>query len=240
MIATALKTDDVKLLPPCVAGIGSQTGQDPAACAGEGQCPAGLHCHVRRLARHQHAFLQNDAQTQVYWVNRGVMRLYKSLSNGRRQIVGFAFPGDFIGLGPAQKYQFSAQAVSVTELRVTPKVAFEAIAGVHADFSCKLYEAVSLDLLRAYDLALTVGQRNSEASLATFLLDMQARAPDGAPADVISLPMPRADIADYLGVTTETVSRTFSKFVRRGLIQMQRRRTVRLLDRPAMEQLAEG
>lgn len=199
----------------------------------------GLHCHARKLNRHQHAFHEKDAQTHVHWVKSGVMRLYKSLGNGRRQIVGFAFPGDFVGLGPDPKYPFSAQAVTAAELRVMAKLEFQAMAREESQFSTKLFEAVSADLVRAYDLALTVGQRGSEAGLAAFLLEMHARtsAPDSM--DVI-LQIPRADIADYLGITTETVSRTFSKFVKRGLIDMNGRRGIRLVNRAALEQLAEG
>lgn len=167
------------------------------------------------------------------------MRLYKSLGNGRRQIVGFAFPGDFVGLGLDTKYLFSAQAVAATELRAVPKSEFEAIAREESRFSTKLFEAVSADLVRAYDLALTVGQRGSEAGLAAFLLEMHARTSAADSMDVL-LQIPRTDIADYLGVTTETVSRTFSKLKKRGLIEMKGRRRVRLVNRAALEELTEG
>jgi CRP/FNR family transcriptional regulator len=229
----------LKPLPPCVSGIGSDAGRGLAVCSCEGQCRIGLHCHTRKLNRHQHAFLENDTQTHVHWVKKGVMRLYKSLGNGRRQIVGFAFPGDFVGLGPDAKYLFSAQAVAATELRAVPKSEFEAIAREESRFSSKLFEAVSADLVRAYDLALTVGQRGSEAGLAAFLLEMHARTSEAESMDVL-LQIPRTDIADYLGVTTETVSRTFSKLTKRGLIEMKGRRGIRLVNRAALEQLTEG
>lgn len=175
----------LKPLPPCVSGIGSDAGRGLAVCSCEGQCRIGLHCHTRKLNRHEHAFLENDTQTHVHWVKKGVMRLYKSLGNGRRQIVGFAFPGDFVGLGPDAKYLFSAQAVAATELRAVPKSEFEAIAREESRFSSKLFEAVSADQVRAYDLALTVGQRGSEAGLAAFLLEMHARTSEAESMDVL-------------------------------------------------------
>lgn len=227
----------MKPLPHCVAGIGNDVGQSPA-CTGDNPCCAGLHCHVRRLARHQHAFLQNDRQTHVHWVRSGLLRLYKGLANGRRQIVGFAFPGDFVGLGGEARYRFSAQAIGPTELRVMPRAVFEGMAAGDSRFSSKLYQAVSADLRRTHDLALTVGQRDSESSLAAFLLEMHART--NSDARMLSLQMPRSDIADYLGVTTETVSRTFSKFRKRGLVDLHGRRGIYLKDFPALERLAEG
>lgn len=228
----------VKSLPPCVAGIGSGIGKSTAACSGDDSSCGRLHCHVRRLARHQHAFLQNDTQTHIHWVRAGVLRLYKGLANGRRQIVGFAFPGDFVGLGGETRYRFSAQAIAPTELRVMPRSAFEGIAADDPRFSSKLYEAVASDLRRTHELALTVGQRNSESSLAAFLLEMRVRT--NAETNALTLQMPRSDIADYLGLTTETVSRTFSKLARRGLIHLSGRRGVSLKDPAVLERLAEG
>jgi CRP-like cAMP-binding protein len=119
-----------------------------------------------------------------------------------------------------------------------PRAKFEGMAASDPRFSSKLYEAVSADLRRTYDLALTVGQRDSESSLAAFLLEMHART--NSDAWMLSLQMPRSDIADYLGVTTETVSRTFSKFAKRGLIDLNGRRDICLKDFPALERLAEG
>lgn len=228
----------MKSLPPCVAGIGNDVGLTTAACSGENPSCAGLHCHVRKLARHQHAFLQTDRQTHIHWVKAGLLRLYKGLANGRRQIVGFAFPGDFVGLGSEPRYRFSAQAITPTELRVMPRAVFENVAADDPRFSSKLYEALASDLRRTYDLVLTVGQRDSESSLAAFLLEMHART--GTRNSILVLPMPRSDIADHLGLTTETVSRTFSKFAQRGLIHISGRRGISLKNPAALERLAEG
>lgn len=177
----------------------------------------------------------------MHWIKSGVMRLYKNLANGRRQIIGFAFPGEFVGLGTGSNYHFSAQAIEATELRSMSKPAFEAAAFDDLQFSSKLYQAVSLDLARAYDLALTVGQRDSQASLAMFLLEMNTRtAPASGATDTVLLPMPRSDIADYLGLTTETISRNFSKFARLGVIRILGRRHIRLTERAMLLQMAEG
>jgi len=230
-------------LPPCIVHIGADS-----ACYGctSTECMAqyrdvGLSCSRRKLAARQHVFLQGDAQTHVYLVKIGAMRLYKMLGNGRRQIIGFKFPGDFIALGHDAKYRFSAQAIVATELRSFPIAAFHAVAGGDLRFLTRLYDALADDLGRAHDLALTVGQRDAEGSIASFFLDFDARMrARGTSGEVLVLPMPRADIADYLGITHETVSRIFTQFKKRSLIELHGHRGVRLIDRVALQALADG
>ena len=128
------------------------------------------------------SFTSGIAATHVHWVRRGLLRLYQTLANGKRQIVGFVFPGEFVDLAAEREYTVSAQAVTETELRSMPRAGFRAAAQSDPDFSFQLFVSVSERLARASDLALTVGQRTAEASLAAFLIEMHDRTTAGDPA----------------------------------------------------------
>jgi CRP/FNR family transcriptional regulator, anaerobic regulatory protein len=226
-------------LPPCVACIGGAATFE--ACTGRGDACGPLHCHGRMLAKDAYVFHQNDCPTHIHWVRRGLLRLYKTLANGKRQIVGFAFPGEFVDLAAQGEYRISAQAVIETELRNMPRAGFKAAAQADPQFSYQLFVSVSERLARASDLALTVGQRTAEASLAAFLIEMHERTRMGDPArSDLFLPMPRSDIADYLGLTPETISRLFTRFAQQGLIAICKRRGVNLLSLGALQQMAQG
>lgn len=193
------------------------------------------------LDRGQHAFMQLDRATHVHWVRSGLLRLYQTLANGKRQIVGFAFPGEFVDLAAERDYRFGAQAVTDSELRTMPRAEFRTAARAHPQFAFQLFVAVSGMLNRSSELALTVGQRNAEASLAAFLLEMHRRVTASDPERrEIFLPMPRTDVADYLGLTPETISRVFTQFADRKLISVHKRRGIRLSALGALQRLAEG
>jgi CRP/FNR family transcriptional regulator len=210
-------------------------------CTGRNAFCGSLHCHSRTLVRDQHAFLQKDRATHVHWVRSGLLRLYQTLANGKRQIVGFAFPGEFVDLAAEGEYRFGAQAVVQTELRSMPRAEFKTSARQHPQFSFQLFVAVSGLLNRSSELALTVGQRSAEASLAAFLLEMHRRITAGdSERREIFLPMPRTDIADYLGLTPETISRLFTRFVDREIISVHKRRGIGLPGLESLQRLAEG
>ena len=200
-----------------------------------------MRCSTRSYKKGQHPFYQGDAQTYVYRVQAGGLNLFLNLGNGRRQIIGFAFPGDFVGLGVHHHFVFTAQAFVRTELRCILKDELHFLARHDPRVAFKLYEATALEAERTYDLALTAGQRDSEGRLAAFFLALSRRnAQHGDDPSLINLPMLRVDIADYLGLTLETVSRTFTKFQKRGLIDVQRRHQVRLVESPKLRILADA
>ena len=230
-------------LPPCIGNIGIDAA---ALDCGNGRCAAVRHarrlsCQARKLRARHHLFLQGDVQDHVYLVTKGAVRLYALLANGRRQIVDFKLPGDFIlfDLGPT--HRFSAQAIAATEVRSFPLASFYAEAGSDARFMLKLYRAVAADLARARDLTVMAGQRSAEGCMAALLLDMADRAPpqDGK-SGFVALPVLRGDIADYVGLTHETVSRIVSHFKRRGLIDLRGRSGLKVINRKALAALADG
>ncbi len=206
----------------------------------------GLHNWIRRTApkvmqAREHVFFEGDPITHIYQVEYGTVCLYKTLQDGRRQIVDFAHPGDFIGLGAGGDHVFSAQAITLTRLRCLPAGALHEVACHNPEIGMQLYRALSEQLLAARDLLLTVGQRNATERLAALLLALSRRNErNGTNHARIALSMTRADIADFLSLTVETVSRTFTKLRQNGIIDLVHSSLVVIKDRPALEQLAAG
>jgi CRP-like cAMP-binding protein len=203
-----------------------------------------LDCSVpwvrRKIAPRQHVFHQGDEQTHVYVLKSGFVRLYSLLPNGRSQVVGFKSSGEFVAFEYAAKHRFSAQAVTAAEVRSVPTAVFFAAASRNPIFMLDLYNAACEDLSRTHDLVLTIAKRDAEGSIAAFVLEIDGRA--GArhgKGEFMSLPMLRGDIANYLGLTIETVSRSFTHFKKAGLLELRGRYGIRLIDRRALRAIAE-
>ena len=211
----------------------------------------GLDNWIRRtgpkvMQAREHVFFEGDPITHIYQVEHGTVCLYKTLHDGRRQIVDFAHAGDFIGLGaggngPGGDQVFNAQAITLTRLRCLPAGELHEVASHNPEIGMQLYRALSDQLLAARDLLLTVGQRNATERLAALLLALSRRNErNGANSARIALAMTRADIADFLSLTVETVSRTFTKLRQNGIIDLAHSSLVVIKDRHALEQLAAG
>jgi CRP-like cAMP-binding protein len=196
---------------------------------------------VRIIDAKEHLFSQGDARTHVYKIESGAICLYKVMADGRRQVLNIALPGDLIGLGSASEHAFNAQATRRARLRSMPAAAIHKLASEDGCFGLKLYEAISLELAASRELLLTVGQPSALERVASFLLALSKRSVrNGESAESIKLPMTRADIGDFLGLTIETVSRTFTKLKLQGLIELDQSSGARLLDVGALEELADG
>ncbi len=203
-----------------------------------------LECSVpwsrRKLAPRQHLFHQGDNQSHVYVVKSGFIRLYSLLSNGRCQVIGFKSAHDFVAFEYSAKHRFSAQAVVATELRSVPMATFFAAASEDPQFLLRLYNNACEDLSRAHDLVLTIAQRDAEGSVAAFILQIDGRGgTHNGGGEFVSLPMLRGDIANYLGLTNETVSRIFTTFKKRKLIEVRGRYGIRVTDRRALRSIAD-
>jgi len=195
----------------------------------------------RVLQAREHVFFEGDPKDHVYQVEKGTVCLYKTLPDGRRQIVDFAYPGDLIGLGAPGEHVFSAQAITLARLRCLPAGLLHEVALHDPQVGMQLYRAMSEQLLAARDLLLTVGQRNATERLGALLLALSRRnARIGADPERIALPMTRADIADFLSLTIETVSRTFTKLRQAGTIDLVQSSLVVIRDPRALERLATG
>ncbi len=192
------------------------------------------------LAPKQTLFLQDEPVESVYNVTSGVVRLYKLLSDGRRQIVGFALPGDFLGLAMADRYGFTADAVDAVTVCRFSRAAFSRLLEEKPHLFRRLHEFATHELSLAQDQMLLLGRRSAEEKIASFLVGLRNRwARLNGASVTVPLPMSRQDIADFLGLTIETVSRTLSRFARDRAILIVPD-GVRLLDPQRVEQLAGG
>jgi CRP/FNR family transcriptional regulator len=149
------------------------------------------------------------------------MRVYKLLPDGRRQITGFLFAANFLGIAASAGYSYSADAITDVQLCRFRRRQLRALFERFPKLESRMLGIATDELTAAQDQMLLLGRKTASEKLASFLLGMAKRArADGAAVNHVPLPMTRADIADYLGLTIETVSRTLSRFKRSGLIDI--------------------
>jgi CRP/FNR family transcriptional regulator len=196
------------------------------------------YASVRRLAAKEHVFCEGDARTQVFRIEEGVVAVYKTLADGRRQIIDFAYPGDLIGLGVLGEHVLSAQATCPAKVRCLSAPALERMAEADAGLALKLYKSVCQELAAARSLLVSVGQRSAMERVAAFLVDLHRRTATSGSTTIV-LSMRRSDIADLLGLTIETVSRTITKLREMGVIDIEQGGTrVNLRDFSRLAELA--
>jgi CRP/FNR family nitrogen fixation transcriptional regulator len=190
---------------------------------------------VRRLAKDEEIFGEGDRAAFFYKVQSGTVRTFKLLSDGRRQIDAFHLPGDIFGIEPGEEHRFSAEAVGDATVVSYRRSNRNAQAQNDGDIPTLMMSAVLLSLMRAQNHMLLLGRKNAVEKVATFLLDLSRRT---AKNDQIDLPMSRTDIADHLGLTIETVSRSLTQLERQGVIELPaHRRFIVLRNKPALERL---
>jgi CRP/FNR family transcriptional regulator, anaerobic regulatory protein len=160
-------------------------------------------------------FLQGGDADWVYIITKGTARLYTLLPDGRRQIVGFALPGDFLGLAMGKRHPFSVDAIEPVEACRFSRTAFSALVDSKPHLLRRLHEFATHELTLAQDQMMLLGRRTAEEKLTAFLLSLRDRwAKVGTASVTVRLPMSRQDIADFLGLSIETVSRTFTKLAK--------------------------
>lgn len=177
------------------------------------------HAITRKLEAKEHVFCEGDARTQVFRVDEGVVAIYKTLCDGRRQIIDFCYPGDLLGLGVLDQHVLSAQATCTAKVRCLSASALERMAETDAGLALKLYKSVCHELAATRSLLVTVGQRSAIERLASFLVNLHRRTATSGSTSV-TLSMRRSDIADLLGLTIETVSRTLTRLRTMGVIDV--------------------
>lgn len=192
----------------------------------------------QRFAPKEALFRQGDEADAVYTITSGMVRLYRLLSDGRRQILGFLLPGDFIGLAPDARYASTAEAVTPVSVCRFDARAYAALAERKPHLLASLRRAAADELAAAQDHIVLLGRRSAEERVAAFLVALRGRlARRGGGAVTIALPMSRQDLADHLGLTIETVSRVISRLAReRTLLVVPD--GVRVLDAPRLQALA--
>jgi CRP/FNR family nitrogen fixation transcriptional regulator len=187
------------------------------------------------FARDQEIFGEGEPANHVYKVVRGAVRCFRVLVDGRRQISDFYLPGDLFGVEAGLEHRASAEALMDTVLVVARRSALfdEGDGGATAR---RLWRRAVADLQRSQDHVLTLGHRVPSERVVSFLLDLAARMGD---AEALELPMSRRDIADYLAVAIETVSRVLTQLQVSGLIKLQGSRSIHLCKPRALAELCE-
>jgi len=190
---------------------------------------------------HQPIIDEGEAADYLFNVTDGAVKLYKLLPDGRRQITGFLFAGDFLGIAMNEKYAYSAEALGRVSLCRFPRRKLEALLDEFPKLEKRLLGMASNELVQAQDQILLLGRKTAQEKIVSFLLNLSDRVVRrGGDPSPISLPMGRSDIADYLGLTTETVSRTITHLKRDGLIRLLQGGRVDLPDLAALRVLADG
>lgn len=182
---------------------------------------------------------EGDPKRRVFSLTSGMLRIYTSLPDGRRQIAGFLVPGDYLGLADDDVYSQSAEAVVPSVLCAFSSKEMEALMVSFPRLRERLHQMTREALRTARDNQLVLGRLAPVEKLASFLLVLAARAEKrGEKANLVHLAMNRTDIADYLGLTIETVSRSFTKLKTQGLIQLLDANTVEILSRRSLAAVA--
>lgn len=186
--------------------------------------------HTIKLDAREPVFQEGDKADSIYTVTSGTIRLQRDLEDGRRQVIGFAVPGDFIGLALEDSFSFSADALTKASVCSFDRAQFTDLVTRKPALLRRLHDMASHELGIAQEHMVVLGRRRAEERVAAFLLAWRARVGRVQGSSVtIPLPMGRQDIADYLGLTIETVSRILARWMRERII-LDVPNGVRLLD----------
>jgi len=198
---------------------------------GPGLVLQGTRMHFRR---NEEVFGQGETADYVYRVVSGAVRTIRFSSDGRRQILNFYLPGDVFGLECGKQHTLSAEAVADADLSLVRRSLIDTAAGQDHAAAHALIVMMQRQLQNAQEHALVLGRKGAGERVAAFLLQLADRVTAQCEID---LPMSRADIADYLALTIETVSRAFTQMERDHTIALPSSRHVIVRDRCALELL---
>lgn len=189
----------------------------------------------RTFEADEEIYTEGDRAAHFYRVVSGAVRTYRLLSDGRRQIDGFHFPGDIFGIEAGDEHRLSADAVTGSVLAVHRRSDRDALAQDAGALARDVVDSMMRALGRAQDHMMLLGRKSAKERIASFLLGLAERLDA---AGVVDLPMSRIDIADHLGLTVESVSRSLTQLERAGIIELPaHRRTVVLRDKAALRRL---
>jgi CRP-like cAMP-binding protein len=185
------------------------------------------------FARNSEIYGENEPADYLYKIVGGTVRTYKVLVDGRRQIGAFHLPGDIFGFETGDEHTFSAEAIADCKIIVIKRSAVMALAARDNEVAREMWALTARELQRVQEHSLVL-IKSAEERVAGFLLEMADRLPTGA---TVELPMSRQDIADYLGLTIETVSRTLKILEDTAAIEVAKRRRILLRNRSALRRL---
>jgi CRP/FNR family transcriptional regulator len=193
---------------------------------------------ARQVAAHQHLFFEGDARAHLFVVESGWVKLYRTLIDGQRQVVGFFNEGSILGLEGDEDYSNSCETITAVKIRSIPVARIPELCSRDPALASQLLRQMGRQLGAAQAQLTTVGAQSGDQKLATFLLAFADHgAPDGGEFE---LPVRRTDMGEFLGLRLETISRKMSDFQRRKWIRMISLYRCKILNRDVLECLAEG
>jgi len=209
-----------------------------------------LHADLQRLAAEVRLqtygtgeTLQRDGDDAMHVMNirTGSVKIYKQMADGRRSIVGFLSAGDFFGLAALEVYSSGVEALEPVQAWRFPRAAFRQLVADRPQLEAALLRRVTRDLEAAQEQMLLLSRKTAMERLTSFLLQMVLKEPEDAAGHAQAhFSMTRADIADYLGLTTETVSRCFTRLRGSGLIRLEHPTSVVVLHLRKLQAVAAG
>jgi CRP-like cAMP-binding protein len=192
-----------------------------------------------RIARNETIFSQGDAADYAYKVVSGIVRLCKHMADGRRHIAQFSYPGDFFSVMEFDEHCFTAEAVTDVVLMCYPQRQLAALCDERPTVRRRFFTLLSQRLSEMENHLTVLGRQTAKERVVTFLLSLADRI--GLDEDdLVDAPMNRQDIADYLGLTNETVCRVLSELKRSGLIEAPNLRQFVLNKVGTLQSLADG
>ena len=190
----------------------------------------GSNFNTLRFSAHEHLFMQGDSHKGVFRISSGTVILYKLMADGRRQIQDFSSAGDFLALTFADRHDLSAEALTDVQAQFIPRTTFDRALQDEPAFRRNVFTLIGEMLHASHEQALLLGRKSAMERTATFLIFLESRfaQPDSVYADI---KMSRCDIADYLGLTLETVSRMMNRLKKLGIIDLPQPNQFRVLNR---------
>lgn len=212
----------------------TRTFQAPLARSLDDDALANLGARMR-FARNEEIFAQDEDADLLYRVVSGVVRTTRLTSDGRRHVGDFYYAGDFFGLEAGEAHRFSAEALTDCELLVVRRASVNRAVDGDTVLQRLIWAATSRELERTQEHLMLLGRRSACEKVASFLLDAANRTE----GEIVSLPMGRQDMADYLGLTIETVSRMVSLLQADGVVRFIDCRRFKILRRQALEDMLD-
>jgi CRP-like cAMP-binding protein len=199
-----------------------------------------IHTPIKTIRAGSPVFHEGDESRCVYEVLEGVVRSSKNLRDGRRQILAFGYPGDLIGVSHNCKYNSDCDALSDVKLRVYRSNACSTDPTSDPKFCDHLLKSVTAEMAGMQEHFMMLGKKSAMEKLASFLIVLLDRSSvSQAQKNIIEFPMSRMDIADFLGLTVETVSRGFAKLRRDKMINLPKPQTVEILKPNCLREMGE-
>lgn len=193
------------------------------------------------VAEGQALFYEGDPNPFVFNVVEGAVKLYRLLPDGRRQITGFLFQGDFLGLGGRGASKFTAEALIPLQACRFKRADFDQLLNAMPALEHRLVALAGDELMAAQEQIVLLGRKTAKERLASFLIRLSERQMQlGGQENQVHLPMTRLDIADYLGLTIETVSRVMTQLKTSGLIRLLPANDVEITHPAKLKALGDG